>query len=176
MTRAVRVRRACRRRRRDTRGAVALEFALILPILAMLLLGVTTMGLAYSDHLAVTNAVREGARIGAALDSGAAGWGNAVQTRVIETYFNAGSLPSSQICALLVDSSGTTVAQPSPQGTSCGTQPLAPTGMASGTCAVLVWARRPESVTLGVLPDLHFDVAAQSSSYYGRATTACPGS
>ena len=50
------------RRVRDESGAVAVEFALILPILVMLLLGVTTAGLTYSDHLAITNAAREGGR------------------------------------------------------------------------------------------------------------------
>ena len=56
------------RRVRDESGAVAVEFALILPILVMLLLGVTTTGLVYSDHLAITNAAREGGRFGSAVN------------------------------------------------------------------------------------------------------------
>ncbi len=52
------------RRVRDESGAVAVEFALILPILVMLLLGVTTTGLAYTDHLSITNARARGDRLG----------------------------------------------------------------------------------------------------------------
>ena len=42
-------------RRRREQGVVAVEFALVLPILIMLVFGVATLGLTYSDHLAITN-------------------------------------------------------------------------------------------------------------------------
>jgi Flp pilus assembly protein TadG len=41
------------------------EFALVLPILLMLLLGVIQFGIAFNNYLAVTDAVRAGARQGA---------------------------------------------------------------------------------------------------------------
>jgi Flp pilus assembly protein TadG len=41
------------------------EFALVLPILLMLLLGVIQFGIAFNNSLAVTDAVRAGARQGA---------------------------------------------------------------------------------------------------------------
>ena len=41
------------------------EFALVLPILLMLLLGVIQFGIAFNHYLAVTDAVRAGARQGA---------------------------------------------------------------------------------------------------------------
>ena len=41
------------------------EFALVLPILMMLLLGVVQFGIAFNNYLAVTDAVRAGARQGA---------------------------------------------------------------------------------------------------------------
>lgn len=44
------------------RGAVAVEFALLLPILVALLLGIIEFGLAFNSQLQVTNAAREGAR------------------------------------------------------------------------------------------------------------------
>ena len=44
------------------RGSVAVEFALVLPILATLLIGVIEFGNAYGAQLAVTNAAREAAR------------------------------------------------------------------------------------------------------------------
>ena len=158
------------------RGAVALEFALVLPMLVMLLLGVTTMGLAYSHHLALTNAVREGARLGAALDTGASTttWAESVRTRVEQTFFDTGGLTDDQVCVALVDSVGNDIGHPTAQGLSCGTTPQPPT-MSSGTCAVLVWARRPERVVLGVIPTIPITIGAQSVSLYGRVTTSCPG-
>jgi hypothetical protein len=166
----------------------ALEFALVLPLLVTLLLGVTTMGLAYSDHLSVTNAVRESARLGAGVDfvtsttgpnpcplCSPTAWGDAVQSRVQQAYFNSGSsISTSQICARLVDyNGGTDLAHPSTQGTACGTEPSVPSGLTSGTCVVKVWVRKPERVVLGILPDINFNVSAQSVSIYGRNTGVC---
>jgi len=51
----------------DDRGAVLVEFALTLPLLMMILLGMFTGGLAWNQKLAVTNGVREGSRFGATL-------------------------------------------------------------------------------------------------------------
>lgn len=47
------------------RGAAAIEFALLLPVLVMILVGVFEFGLAYNNYLAVTHAAREGARMAA---------------------------------------------------------------------------------------------------------------
>ena len=44
------------------RGSVAVEFALVLPILATLLIGILEFGNAFGAQLAVTNAAREAAR------------------------------------------------------------------------------------------------------------------
>lgn len=43
-------------------GASALEFAIILPVLLLILLGIIEFGLMYQAQLAVTHAAREGAR------------------------------------------------------------------------------------------------------------------
>lgn len=45
------------------RGAVAVEFALILPILLVLVLGIFEFGRLYNLQISVTNAAREGARV-----------------------------------------------------------------------------------------------------------------
>lgn len=50
-------------------GASALEFALILPILLVLIMGMVEFGWVYQAELAVTHAAREGARM-AAVDTG----------------------------------------------------------------------------------------------------------
>jgi Flp pilus assembly protein TadG len=56
---------AIRRPATGERGAVIAEFALILPIFMMLMLGIFTGGLAYNRKLAMTNGSREAARFGA---------------------------------------------------------------------------------------------------------------
>ena len=53
--------------RRGESGAALVEFALVLPVFLMLLLGMMTGGLAYSRKLSVAQASREGARYGATL-------------------------------------------------------------------------------------------------------------
>jgi Flp pilus assembly pilin Flp len=79
---------ARRRARVYERGAVAVEFALVLPILVMLLVGTITSGLSYSKALGVTNAVREGSRFGAIADASTGSWGSDVVTRVRQTQFD----------------------------------------------------------------------------------------
>ncbi len=52
-------------RARDERGAIAVEFALIMPVLLLLVLGILEFGYAYHSWDATQNAAREGARVGA---------------------------------------------------------------------------------------------------------------
>ncbi|MBI2170020.1 MAG: pilus assembly protein [Actinobacteria bacterium] len=48
---------------RDQRGAVAVEFAIVLPLLVLLIFGIIEFGRAYNAKIALEGAVREGARI-----------------------------------------------------------------------------------------------------------------
>jgi Flp pilus assembly protein TadG len=50
---------------RDERGQALTEFALVLPIIALLLFGVIQFGIAFNNYLTLTDAVRAGARKGA---------------------------------------------------------------------------------------------------------------
>lgn len=50
---------------KDEKGVSSVEFALILPILVMLMVGILEFGMAYSNYIAVTHAAREGARLAA---------------------------------------------------------------------------------------------------------------
>ena len=50
------------RPREDDRGAIVVEFALILPILLILLFGIIEFGRAYNTQIALQGAAREGAR------------------------------------------------------------------------------------------------------------------
>ncbi len=59
------VRGIVRHRARRDEGAAALEFAIVLPVLLLLLLGMIEFGYAYQAQLAVTHAAREGARFAA---------------------------------------------------------------------------------------------------------------
>lgn len=45
------------------RGATLLEFALVLPLIVLFVVGIAEFGLAFKDFLSVSNAAREGARI-----------------------------------------------------------------------------------------------------------------
>ena len=47
------------------KGASAVEFAIILPILVMLVFGIIQFGLAFNKYIAITHAAREGARLAA---------------------------------------------------------------------------------------------------------------
>lgn len=50
------------RPREDDRGAIVVEFALIVPILLILLFGIIEFGRAYNTQIALQGAAREGAR------------------------------------------------------------------------------------------------------------------
>jgi Flp pilus assembly protein TadG len=50
---------------RDQRGQTVTEFALVLPLLMLVLLGIMQFGVLFRDYLAVVDAVRAGARVGA---------------------------------------------------------------------------------------------------------------
>jgi Flp pilus assembly protein TadG len=71
---------------RSERGAELIEFALILPILILLLAGIFEFGLMFRSYEAVTNAAREGARVGVLPGYAAAD----VQNRVSQYLASAG--------------------------------------------------------------------------------------
>ena len=50
---------------RDERGAVVVEFALVLPLLVIFVFGIVEFGRAYNAKIQLTSAVREGARAAA---------------------------------------------------------------------------------------------------------------
>jgi len=164
------------RRARGERGASAVEFALVMPLLLMLLFGTISTGLVFSDHLSATNAAREGARYGAAADVSSADWATSVRDRVKAVYFNsAETVTDAQICVSLLQADGSTAAQLT--GAECGTAPDTTeleADMAAGSCAVLVWMERPHTIELIAFPNLDLDIRGESVAYYSREVgTTC---
>jgi Flp pilus assembly protein TadG len=58
-----------RRRKRREDGVSAVEFGLVLPLFIIILLGIMDYGWVYFVKLSMTNAAREGARVGVTLDT-----------------------------------------------------------------------------------------------------------
>lgn len=103
-----------RRVQRGERGAVLVEFGLVLPLLLALILGIFSGGQAYSDKISLIEAVREGARYGASLPLGTGAtpvttWETGVRDRVVTA--SGGALVSANVCVKLALPTG---------GTDCG--------------------------------------------------------
>lgn len=165
-----------RRRPRDERGAVAVEFALILPVLVLLLLGITTAGVAYSKAISLTNAVREGSRFAATGDSASTTWAtdSIARIRAVQTDDAA---TETAICVQLWKQGTGEVKVSCSQGngsispalaTTDANFPPVPTGLTPGTCVVRVLAARNYKVTLGLLPSLGGTTKRGSVARYER--------
>lgn len=137
------------RRARGQRGAAMVEFALILPVLMSLVLGMVTGGAAYNRKLSMTNAVREGARFGATLPAVPGSWAPAVQERTEDVSAGDLRLPpevaSPEICVKLLKYPSTVV-DAAPASCPFGGEPAVPTGVVANECVVKVWAERPAEI------------------------------
>jgi hypothetical protein len=97
------------RSRRTDRGASLVEFAFIMPILFMLILGMITGGISLSQQNSVENAVREGTRYGAVYpDDAVAGYLQAVFTQVEEAATGdlADGVEGKYICVAYISDAG----------------------------------------------------------------------
>lgn len=101
------------------RGAALVEFALLMPLLLMLFLGIVSVGIAYNHQLSITHAARESARFAATLPvenfADKSAWLDAIAAQVIEngTGSLADGTPGRLVC----------VAYVYPQGSASGTDP-----------------------------------------------------
>ncbi len=96
-------------RRDNERGATMVEFALLLPLVMALLLGIVTGGHAYFQKISLVDAAREGARYGASLkydaaSGGLATWKSNVRERVVQ--LSGGQLSAADVCVELVTPTG----------------------------------------------------------------------
>lgn len=155
--------RSTRRRSRGDRGAALVEFALVAPLVFSLLLGLFTGGISLSRKNSMTNAVREGARLGATQIEDSA-WADNVRTRVVD--LSAGDLLTSQVCVKLVKAPSTVVRASSCPASLAGSQPSI-TGIPASECAVLVWARRSSQLQ-AVFFTRDLTLVASSVSRYER--------
>ena len=86
------------RGRRDRRGAVVVEFALVLPIFMALLLGTIELGRVFEVSQILATAVREGARFASAEKEGFLASGQTANDKVvsdIRNFLTAAGLPGS---------------------------------------------------------------------------------
>jgi Flp pilus assembly protein TadG len=75
----------------DERGALIVEFGLIVPILLLLVFGIVDFGRAYFTMNNLAAAVREGARYGAVLETPAtAPWPDSIKKRVVDFSYTFG--------------------------------------------------------------------------------------
>ncbi len=156
---------------RSSDGAVAVEFALILPVLLMLLFGITTAGISFTHAIGLSNAVREGSRFGATDHPGGAPfpftaaqwdtWGTDTIARVRGTQFDDTSVTTAVCVDMLKVGNGTLAGSfKCHQGNGSVQPPLdasrAPAvstaDIAAGTCVVRVWSARPFEINLVVVP------------------------
>ncbi len=84
--------KVCRSYRKKRRGAAAVEFAVVAPIFLLLVFGMIEYGRMVMVQQVITNASREGARVGV-LD----GSTNMDVTGIVNQYLNSGSISGANI-------------------------------------------------------------------------------
>jgi hypothetical protein len=93
-------------------GAQLVEFAIVLPVILVLLMGIVTGGMAYNRSIGVDNAARESARYGATLpvESGMSTWLNDVADIAIGAATGAldDGEPGRLVCVAYVHPDGST--------------------------------------------------------------------
>jgi Flp pilus assembly protein TadG len=85
---------------RSESGASAVEFALLLPVLMMILFGIIEFGLALFQQSILTNASREGARLGIVQSIPAITTGQIDAT--IDNYLTAAGIPPGNVTRVIV--------------------------------------------------------------------------
>ena len=151
------------------------EFALILPVVASLLMGLVTGGLAYNQKIAVTDAVRGAARYGATLSDSTTFAAN-IRDRLVQ--LSAGELTGSDVCVELIRAgSPNTVTRSwyaAAGNSSCpaqfGTAPATP-AVTTGYCVVKVWGMKTAKLQ-AVLVNSDLELKAGSVAAFERGIPA----
>ena len=151
------------------------EFALLLPVVASLLMGILTGGLAYNKKIAVTDAVRGAARYGATLSDSSTFAAN-VRDRLV--LLSAGELSNADVCVELIRAGASNTVTRSwyagAGNSSCpaqfGTAPTTPT-VNTGSCVVKVWAMKTAKLQ-AVLVNSDLELKARSVAGFERGIPA----
>ena len=120
--------------RRSESGVAVVEFALVLPLFMMLVLGIFTGASAYNDKLSLAQATREGARYGATVPAGQAftpstqTWAEHVRTVVVDRSAGALSGTGVSVCVALVEGDQATVVTPASRYSTSGARCYADDG------------------------------------------------
>jgi Flp pilus assembly protein TadG len=162
-------------RRESERGAALVEFALVLPIVVSLLMGMVTGGIAYNKKIAITDSVRGAARYGSTL-SDASTWATSVRDRLVQ--LSASELTTSDVCVQLIRGGSPSVVvrswYASSANSSCpstfGTPPTTPT-VTDGYCVVKVWGMKTAKLQ-AVLYNSDLRLKAGSVAAFERGTPA----
>jgi Flp pilus assembly protein TadG len=152
------------------------EFALVLPLISSLILGLTTGGMAYNRKISLTSGLREGTRFGATLNGPTTnGWATDVRNRSVE--LTQGDLTTAQICVKLVKQGTGDVYSALPSGSQCASsgEPVMPSTVATGDCVVKVWASRPDQLQAVFFTSTLTLRASAVARYEGKVTgtTTC---
>jgi Flp pilus assembly protein TadG len=114
-----------RNRLRSSRGAQLVEMAIVMPVLLLIIAGIFDFGMLFRSWEVVTNAAREGARIGSL-----PGYADAdVRSRVQQYMQASGVLPAAGTCELHSVSPG--AACPASACSVCVATDVVPTGSAN---------------------------------------------
>lgn len=141
-------------RRRGQRGAVIIEAAIVFPILALLLFGMISGGMALNDKQQMTHASREGARYGAVVPRTqtftTGTWASNVRDLVVER--SGGTLSAADVCVSLVEGSPGAVLAPastySTSGSPCIANQTFPVATGDPGRRVQVTTSRPAKIQL----------------------------
>jgi len=159
---------------RGERAAVLVEFALTLPLLMMLILGMFSGGLAYNQKQEMTHAVREGARYAATVPlsttfTNGGTWQDNIRDLIVER--SNGDLTGAQVCVSLVNGSGgslTVLRTTAAGGAACIPGQAYPISGTDDGRRVQVTATRPALIELGLFGKftvtLSTDATAKSES------------
>jgi len=170
--------------RHGSRGSAAVEFALIVPILVLLLVGTVSIGITYARSIALTDGVRESARFGATADASVASWAQDVISQERGAQVDAATKPTAvcvqlwRVTATTPTPAGTAVATSCDQGsfgspalaTSDASFPAVPSSVAVGGCVVRVLAARKYTVSLPPLSSVSGVLKRGAVASYERSS------
>ena len=156
------------------------EFALILPLLMMLILGMFTGGLAYNQKQEMTHATREGARYAATVPlsttfSNGGTWQDNVRQLIVDR--SNGDLASAQVCVSLVSGSPGDVTNPftvirttAAGSAACIPGQTYPTSATDDGRRVQVTANKPATIELGLFGKYNVTLTTNATAHSESTT------